>query len=229
MSQHALLSPSSAHRWLACAASVAASQGIPDTPSVHAAEGTHAHDIAAMCLRTGADVQPGQVAEPEALQSRMRIDNAMILNVIARPGDPIAALSRLVRDNHETPVRQAALARRGIRLLRSLLDSGVITRLAAPKADGRTIALAIDLPEDFALNQPLAHFALEALDLLPPESPTHALDVVSVVEAVLDDPKPVLLQQQWVARGEAVQEMKADGIEYDERMELLDEVTTRLQ
>ncbi len=68
MSQHALLSPSSAHRWLACAASVAASQGIPDTPSVHAAEGTHAHDIAAMCLRTGADVQPGQVAEPEALQ-----------------------------------------------------------------------------------------------------------------------------------------------------------------
>ena len=164
-------------------------------------------------------------AQPEALQSRMRIDNAMILNVIARPGDPIAALSRLVRDNHETPVRQAALARRGIRLLRSLLDSGVITRLAGPAPDGRTIALAIDLPDDFALNQPLAHFALEALDLLAPESPTHALDVVSVIEAVLDDPKPVLLQQQWVARGEAVQEMKADGIEYDERMELLDEVT----
>ena len=110
-------------------------------------------------------------AQPEALQSRMRIDNAMILNVIARPGDPDRRTSRLVRDNHETPVRQAALARRGIRLLRSLLDSGVITRLAAPKADGRTIALAIDLPDDFALNQPLAHFALEALDLLAPESP----------------------------------------------------------
>jgi superfamily II DNA/RNA helicase len=164
-------------------------------------------------------------AQPEALQSRMRIDNAMILGVIARPGDPIRALSRLVRDNHETPARQAALARRGIRLLRSLLDSEVVRRLPEPAPDGRTIDLAIDLPEDFALNQPLAHFALAALELVDPDSPTCALDVVSVVEAVLDDPMPVLLQQQWVARGEAVAEMKADGVDYEERMELLEEVT----
>ncbi|MCA0336255.1 MAG: DUF3516 domain-containing protein [Actinobacteria bacterium] len=164
-------------------------------------------------------------AAPEALQSRMRIDNAMILNVIARPGDPVRALSRLVRDNHETPARQAALARRGIRLLRSLLDSGVVRRLPEPGPDGRTIDLAIDLPEDFALNQPLAHFALAALELIEPDSPTQALDVISVIESVLDDPMPVLLQQQWVARGEAVAELKADGVEYEERMEALEEVT----
>ena len=164
-------------------------------------------------------------ATPEQLQSRMRIDNAMILNVIARPDDPIRALSRLVRDNHETPVRQAALARRGIRLLRSLLDSGVVRRLPTPGPDGRTIDLAVDLPEDFALNQPLAHFALAALELVDPDSPTRALDVISVIESVLDNPMPVLLQQQWVARGEAVAEMKADGVEYEERMEALDEIT----
>ncbi len=164
-------------------------------------------------------------AAPEPLTSRMRIDNAMILNVLARPGNPVPALSRLVRDNHESHVRRAALARRGIRLLRSLLDSGVVTRRTEPGPDGRLLDLAVDLPEDFALNQPLAHFALAALDLLDPDSPTQALDVVSVVEAVLDDPMPVLVQQQWVARGAAVAEMKADGVDYDERMDLLEEIS----
>ncbi|PRY63680.1 helicase-like protein [Knoellia remsis] len=164
-------------------------------------------------------------SEPEPLVSRMRIDNAMILNLMARPGDPVAAISRLVRDNHETPQGQARLARRAIRLGRSLLESGVIQRLPEAGPGGRTVDLTIDLPADFALNQPLAHFALAALDLLDPESPTHALDVVSVVEAVLDPPRPVLRAQERAARGERIAELKAEGVEYDERMALIEEVT----
>ncbi len=163
-------------------------------------------------------------AAPEALASRMRVDNAMILNVIARPGDAVRSLSRLTRDNHEDVGGRARLARRAIRLGRSLLDSGVVVRLPEPDAQGRTLALTVELPEDFALNQPLAHFALAALELLDPAAPTHALDVVSVIESVLDSPRPVLLAQQWEARGEAVAEMKADGMEYEERMDALNEV-----
>jgi hypothetical protein len=164
-------------------------------------------------------------AAPEALVSRMKVDDAMIINVVARPGDPVRALSRLTRDNHEDPAAQARLARRAIRLGRSLLDAGVLQRLSEPDETGRTLTLTVELPEDFALNQPLAQFALAALDVLDPDAPTYALDVVSVVEAVLDNPKPVLLAQQWAARGEAVADMKADGIDYEERMELLEEVT----
>ena len=85
--------------------------------------------------------------------------------------------------------------------------------------------LTVDLQPDFALNQPLSPFALAAMDLLDRESPTYALDVVSVVEATLEDPRQVLSAQQFKARGEAVAQMKRDGIEYEERMELLDEVT----
>jgi hypothetical protein len=85
--------------------------------------------------------------------------------------------------------------------------------------------LTVDLPEDFALNQPLAHFALAAFDVLDPEAETYALDVVSVVEAVLEAPRQVLMAQQHAARGVAVGEMKADGIEYEERMALLDQIT----
>jgi len=164
-------------------------------------------------------------SEPEPLTSKMRIDNAMILNLMARPGDPVAAVSRLVRDNHETPAGRAKLARRAIRLGRSLLDSGVVVRLPEPAADGRTVELTVDLPADFALNQPLAHFALAALDLLDAESPTHALDVVSVVEAVLDSPRPVLRAQQWAARGERIAELKAEGVDYDERTAIVEEIT----
>jgi hypothetical protein len=101
----------------------------------------------------------------------------------------------------------------------------VVTRLDEPDEHGRRYVLTVDLPEDFALNQPLAHFALAAFDVLDAEAPTYALDVVSVVEAVLEAPRPVLLAQQYAARGAALAELKADGVEYDERMALLDEVT----
>ncbi|MFV0461982.1 MAG: DEAD/DEAH box helicase [Nostocoides sp.] len=85
--------------------------------------------------------------------------------------------------------------------------------------------IAADLQDGFALNQPLSAFALAALDLLDPESPAYALDVVSVIEATLEDPRPVLMAQQFEARCEAVAAMKADGYDYDERMEALEEVT----
>ncbi|MGL5930995.1 MAG: DUF3516 domain-containing protein, partial [Dermatophilaceae bacterium] len=85
--------------------------------------------------------------------------------------------------------------------------------------------IAMDLHEGFALNQPLSAFALAALDLLDRDDPGYALDVVSVVESTLDDPRPVLRAQQFEARGEAVAAMKADGLDYEERMEALDDVT----
>jgi superfamily II RNA helicase len=163
--------------------------------------------------------------EPEPLVSRMKVDNAMLINVLAREEDAFPVLRRLLLDNHEDRRQQLRLARRALRLARSLVRSGVLTRLEEPDEHGRRYVLTVDLPVDFALNQPLAHFALAALDVLDPEAETYTLDIVSVVEAVLEGPRQILFQQQYVARGEAVAEMKADGLEYDERMALLEEVT----
>ncbi|WP_344302941.1 DEAD/DEAH box helicase [Nocardioides bigeumensis] len=162
---------------------------------------------------------------PEPLPSRMKVDNAMLVNVLAREEDAFPVLRRLLTENHEDPKSQRRLARRALRLARSLLHSGVITRLDQRDAYGRQYVLTVDLPDDFALNQPLAHFALAAFDLLDPEAPTYTLDVISVVEAVLDQPRQVVFAQQRAARGEAIGEMKADGIEYEERMALLDQIT----
>ncbi len=162
---------------------------------------------------------------PEQLVSRMRVDNAMIINVLTREEDAFAVLRRLLHDNHEPRKQQLRLSRRALRLARSLLTSETITRLDEVDEFGRRYVLTHDLPPEFALNQPLSHFALAALDVLDPESETYTLDIVSVIEAVLDAPRQILFAQQHAARGEAIGEMKADGLEYDERMALLDEIT----
>ncbi len=163
--------------------------------------------------------------QPESLGSRMRITHSLILNVVARPGDPFQHLRRLVRDNHDTPAAQARSARQAINLSRSLLDSGVLYRVDPPGVDGRSVSMSTEVQDNFALNQPLAPFALATLDVLDPDEQAYHLDVVSVIESVLDDPRQVLFAQRSKAKGEAVGEMKADGIEYDQRMLLLDDIT----
>lgn len=162
---------------------------------------------------------------PEQLVSRMKVDNAMLINVATREEDSFAVMRRLLNDNHEDRRNQLRLSRRALRLGRSLLRTEVFTRLDELDEFGRRYVLTVDLPADFALNQPLAHFALAALDVLDPESETYTLDIVTVIESVLEAPRQILMAQQFAARGEAVQEMKADGIEYEERMALLDAIT----
>jgi hypothetical protein len=253
------------------------------------------------------------MAPPEPLVSKMRVNHAMVLNVLDQWEGQQAALHTLLLDNHEEPARRDALVERAVQVLTSLLRAGVVEpddgssledwlpaeveattsdavapqplpRLlpdvvadegdlgpigellaaaghltpAAPVAspreapdtpqdaaderapvgkveefvrgDGRRYAegpfqVALDLHDGFALNQPLSAFALATLEMFDPEAPGYALDVVSVIEATLDDPRPVLMAQRFEARGEAVGAMKAEGMEYEERMDALDDVT----
>ncbi|GAA1233714.1 superfamily II RNA helicase [Microbacterium phyllosphaerae] len=165
-------------------------------------------------------------AEPETLTSHMQITSAMMLNVIGRGGDVFGNMRALVYDNHEPRKRQRELALRAIGIYRTLLESGVVEQTA----DGE-IRLTVDLQPNFALNQPLSPFALAAFELLDPDpsagtgTGSYALDMISIVESTLDDPRAILGQQEFQARGEAVAVMKREGIEYDERMELLEEIT----
>lgn len=164
-------------------------------------------------------------ASPEPLVSRFDVSNSMLLNVIARPGNCFQSMRHLLEDNHETRPAQRKHILKALSLYRGLVGAGIVQRLDEPDEDGRMARLTVELQRDFALNQPLSPFALAALELLDVESDSYALDVVSVIESTLDDPRQILMAQQHAARGEAVSQMKADGIEYDERMELLEEVT----
>ena len=164
-------------------------------------------------------------SQPEELHPRLRVTHGMLLNLLQRDEDTGEAFVRLVDATTSDRAVRRTLVRRAAQLGRSLLRAGVVVRRDRPMAGGRRHALAVDLQRDFALNQPLSAFALAAIEALDPAAPEFALDVVSVIESTLEDPQVILRAQQFKARGEAVAELKADGYDYDERMEILDEVT----
>ena len=182
-------------------------------------------------------------SQPEPLVSRMRITHSMVLSVIARgeqrPGEALDTMRALIFDSHEPRAAQFRHARTALGIFRTLRQGGIVETVPFGAPDSyepldpspfdkhatHVLQLTVDLQQNFALNQPLSPFALAAIELLDPESESYALDVISIVEATLEDPRAILRAQEHKARGEAVQEMKAEGIEYDERMERLEEIT----
>lgn len=164
---------------------------------------------------------------PEPLTSSFVLTHAMLLNLLERPGDPFQAARKLLSENHESPSAQRTLFRKALGIYRELLGAGIVERIPADEleSDGRTVRLTTHLQMNFALNQPLSPFALAALDLLDSESPSYALDVISVIESTLEKPRQILSAQLRHSRTEKITAMKAEGIEYDERMAILDEVT----
>ena len=107
-------------------------------------------------------------ADPEPLVSQFRVSHAMVLDVIARPGDRPRPCATLLTANHE-PRRAARHVRKAFRVYRSLRLAGVVEKVRVPDAEGRSARRPVDLPRDFALNQPLSPFALAAMDLLDSE------------------------------------------------------------
>lgn len=149
----------------------------------------------------------------------------MLINLLARRGNPVANAWSLLTDNHQDEASRRRLRKHAVVLARELITSGVVERLPEAREDGRRYDLTVDLQRDFAVNQPMAPFALAALETLDPDGETYARDIVSVIESILEDPKAVLFAQQRKARGEAIGAMKAEGLDYAERMELAEEVS----
>ena len=156
-------------------------------------------------------------AKPETLTSSFAVSHAMLLNVLDREDDDgPAILKRLLTDNHEPRVAQRKHIRRAISIFRSLEAAGVVSR------EGGRVRVNEHLQSDFRLNQPLSPFVLEAVSRLDRSSDTYPLDVLSMVEATLENPEVVLRAQLSKLKGEKVAELKAAGVEYEERMAILE-------
>lgn len=159
-----------------------------------------------------------QESAPEPLQPRFHVSNAMILNLFEREDDGCRALRQLIRTSHEGPTAKRRHGRHAISMIRSLRDAGVIELLPeGPRVNE-------DFQSDFSLNQALSLYVVEAVDVLDADDPAYALDVLTLVEATLEDPMAVLYRQTDALKSRALAEMKAEGMEYDERMEELDKI-----
>ena len=163
-------------------------------------------------------------AAPETLVPHMKITHSMVLNEVEQGGDARYRVDCLIDDSAQSPEQKERLHARADEIFQTLFDTNVIE--TEDRDDGgKNYFMTVDVPDDFALDQPLSPFLLAALELLDPESETYALDVISMVEATLEDPKQVLRAQERQARDEAMIRMKEDGLDYDERMDRLQEIT----
>jgi hypothetical protein len=168
-------------------------------------------------------------AEPEALVSRFKVTADLVATVLGRPDGP-AALKHLLNTNHDTPLRRRQHKRRAIAVYRSLEAAGVAERMR--DANGRCLGVRVgslvegdDERSALRFSAPLMPFAIEVIATIDRDDPAYVVDVISVVESVLDDPRQILNAQQYAAKGVEVNRLKSEGVEYEQRMELLEAVT----
>jgi superfamily II RNA helicase len=159
-----------------------------------------------------------QESPPEPLQSRFRVSNAMILNLFERETDGCVALRNLIRDSHESSKAKRQHGREAIAMIRSLRDAGVVD------LDAEGPRVNEDFQSDFSLNQALSLYVVEAVEVLDRNDLAYPLDVLTLVEATLEDPWAVLYRQTDTLKSRAFAAMKAEGLEYEERMAELEKI-----
>jgi superfamily II RNA helicase len=162
-------------------------------------------------------------APPERLTSQFQVTHGMLLNVLSRPTDGCRAMQQLIARSHEMLKAKKALRRRGWQLFRALVERGII-EFIPQTIDGAKVRVNVALQEDFSMNQTLSLYVHDTLPLMDPAAPDYALVVLTLVESILEDPDLILRKQLDKVKGQAVAEMKMQGIEYNQRMEELEKL-----
>jgi hypothetical protein len=166
---------------------------------------------------------------PELLESRFDVNHGMVVNLLQRvePSGGDAAgyrgLAELIDRCHESAVSKSRLRRRAALLFRSLRHAGIVDVVRDAVGGART-RVHPDLQLDFSLHNTLSLYLVDAVGILDPESADYALDVLSLVEAILENPRVILHAQVSQAKTELVARLKAEGVDYEDRMRRLDEV-----
>jgi superfamily II RNA helicase len=167
-------------------------------------------------------------ARPEPLEPRFEVTHGMLINLLRnvgdRPGGGYRRLRELIKRSHGSGAIKRRRRRRAVELFRSLRRAGVVELVPRGEGRGAVARVRDDLQEDFSLDHTLSLYLVEALEMLDPESETFALDALTLVESILEDPKAVLFRQLDRLKGDLVARLKAEGVPYEERMEQLEHV-----
>ena len=163
-------------------------------------------------------------ASPEPLTSSFQVNHGMLLNILSRPTDGCTAMRNLLKDCHESAASKKQLQHRAFQLFKSLVKKNII-EFVTPIAPGYSkLRVNMDLQDDFSMNQPLSLYVVDTLPKLDRESPEYALDVITLCESIVENPEAILRIQQNKARNARLDELKAQGMEFNQRMEELEKV-----
>lgn len=165
----------------------------------------------------------------EPLQSRFSLTHGTVVQVLSREErGGCMGLARLIKASHERPAQQRILGRQAIEMVKTLRAAGILEWDYDDDGRRRPV-LSADLGEDFSVHHALSLYLLDTFErgeelAFTKESETYALDVLTMVESILEDPDVILRQQLNKLKTEKVAELKAAGVEYDERMAELEKL-----
>jgi hypothetical protein len=163
---------------------------------------------------------------PEALESHFSVDHGRLLALMqhaeettgdAAPG--YQAMLDLIDKSHATAAERDKLRASTQTMLEGLRNAGIVGK------DGDRLELDPTLQHDFSLHHSLSLFLLHAVSNLDPAMPEHALDLVTWVESILENPRAVLMRQEDKAKYQLLQELKSQGVPYEERIAALEDVS----
>lgn len=162
--------------------------------------------------------------KPEELTSRFQVTHGMMLSVLSRQEGGCQAMKDLIRSSHDRNAVQHRHAKQAIQLFRSLVEADIVALVDQPGGIAKKAVVNVDLQEEFSLNYGLSLFVVQALKALDQDIETYPMDVLSFVEAILEDPHIILRKQLDQIKTEALAEMKAEGMDYEDRMEELEKL-----
>jgi superfamily II RNA helicase len=163
-------------------------------------------------------------AMPEPLVSRFSVSHGMVVSVLSREeGGGCMALAHLVKASHERHAHKRALGRTAFEMFKSLKEADILD-VTFDDEGRRKIVVNADLGEDFSIHHALSLYLLDTAKLLVPSDPAYELDLLTLVESILENPEIILARQLDKLKTEKVAEMKAAGVEYDDRMAELEKM-----
>jgi superfamily II RNA helicase len=159
-------------------------------------------------------------SQPEPLVSRFRVSHGMLLEVLQRPGGGCREVARIIHRSHERRAQRRIFGREARTMFESLVEGGIVEVVPGT----RRVRVHVDLQEDFSLHHALSLWLVDTVERLDRESPTYALDALTLVESILEDPDFVLRQQLEVLKKAKLAELKMAGVEYEERVAELEKM-----
>jgi len=164
-----------------------------------------------------------RTAPMDGLVSRFEVTHGMLLLMLGRDADGCRAMRQLIADCHETPHRKRLLRHRAWQLFRSLLERKIVAWIP-PEPSGRKLRVNVELQDDFSLHQALSLYLIDTLPLLDRASADYPFDVLTLCEAIVEDPDQILRKQVDRLKTDKMAEMRAAGVPYEERIAKLEEI-----
>lgn len=157
---------------------------------------------------------------PEALKSSFTVSSGMLLSVLCRTSeDGCKAMKGLLTKCHDSARQKRAHKRTALSVFRALVEGDIVD------ISGERVRVHADLQEDFSLNHALSLFAVQVIESLDKEDRNYALIVLSVIESILENPSAVLFKQVDTLKARKLLELKHAGVEFEERMAELEQVS----